>query len=74
MFDFNKYAAPSPTKKIYRPVSESEITPEMLALLEQRKQARAKKDFQLADKIRYQLTDMGFHLVDRASGETALLR
>ena len=73
MFDFNAYAETTP-KKVYRPVRESEVTPEMLVLLEQRKQARAKKDFQLADKIRCQLTDMGFHLVDRASGDTVLLR
>ena len=47
---------------------KAEIADQVEALLVQRGEARANKDWPLADKIRDQLTDLGVVVTDTASG------
>ncbi len=51
--------------------SDSELTPEAIeALIEERKQARAEKNFQRSDEIRDQLQAQGIELLDTPEGTT----
>ena len=51
--------------------SDSELTPEVIeALIEERKQARAEKNFQRSDEIRDQLQAQGIELLDTPEGTT----
>jgi len=50
--------------------SDAEIT----ALIEQRRTAKAAKDFATADAIRAQLLELGIELIDKPGGVTDWLR
>jgi cysteinyl-tRNA synthetase len=49
-------------------LSLEDVSPEIQTLFTQREQARAAKDYQLADKIRQELNDAGFEVIDTADG------
>ncbi|MDD5360526.1 MAG: cysteine--tRNA ligase [Ignavibacteria bacterium] len=47
----------------------SDIPAEIIQLAEKRKEAKAAKDFKLADELRQQIKDKGFELLDKKGGE-----
>ncbi len=60
--DLNKIEAEKP----------SEIPEEIIALANKRKEAKAAKDFKLADELRQQIKDKGYELLDKKGGEFEL--
>ena len=50
----------------WQPAEETAIPEEIMALVEQRQQARAEKDWQRADEIRQQIASAGFEVKDTA--------
>jgi cysteinyl-tRNA synthetase len=53
---------------MYTENTEEEIPQEILDLVEQRKQARKDKNFQLADEIRTKITDLGYTVEETRNG------
>src|SRR5262249_6165027 len=53
---------------------EEEAPPEAMGLLEERQSARAAKDFDRADALRDQLTEMGWDVRDEAGGARLVRR
>jgi len=51
------------------PEKEVAITPEIQQLIDEREQARVRKDFKRADEIRQQLTDLGIQIHDHKSAK-----
>jgi cysteinyl-tRNA synthetase len=47
----------------------SDIPAEIIQLAEKRKEAKAAKDFKLADELRQQIKDKGYELLDKKGGE-----
>jgi cysteinyl-tRNA synthetase len=52
----------------WRPADQTDIPEKIVALVEQRQQARAEKDWQQADAIRLQIAAAGFEVKDTAEG------
>ena len=66
--DFAKMIGAGPGQK--EPELDDETKQKVESLIEERKQAKAKKDFALADKIRAELSQMGIELIDSKQGTT----
>ena len=57
--------------KVWFGAGDSQLDEEMInALIIERNQARASKDFAAADRIRDQLSDLGIEILDRPEGTT----
>jgi len=52
----------------WRPADQTDIPEKIVALVEQRQQARAEKDWQQADALRLQIAAAGFEVKDTAEG------
>lgn len=79
--DLGNYTPPEPLEKDIRPEvwemiasaqsgADDAPSEEVLALLEQRKQARAQKDFAASDSLRDQITSLGWVVKDTKDGQT----
>ncbi|GAB1470180.1 hypothetical protein MASR2M66_10570 [Chloroflexota bacterium] len=79
--DLGNYTPPEPLEKDIRPevwemiasaqsAADDAPSEEVLALLEQRKQARAQKDFAASDSLRDQITSLGWVVKDTKDGQT----
>lgn len=65
---FAKMIGVEPEQK--EPELDDKTRQKVESLIEERKQAKAKKDFALADKIRAELSQMGIELIDSKQGTT----